>query len=164
MSETNAAYGVAPCETLRSLTGLEFFRRICDGQLPQAPIAEIMRFGMVDAREGFTAFEGTPAANFYNPIGSVHGGWFGILLDSCRGCAVQTTLEQGSGYTTVEYSINLVRAIDDRTGPVHAEGHAHRGRRLATAEGRLCDRHGRLLAHGTTTCMIMPLPQVEETG
>ena len=164
MNQTNIAYGLAAQETVRALNGLEFLQRICSGQLPQAPIFESMQCRMVEAQDGFTAIEGHPSLSHYNPIGSVHGGWFGVLLDSCMGCAVQTTLEQGVGYTTVEYSVNLVRAIDEHTGPVRAEGHVvHRGGRLATAEGRLADREGKLLAHGTTTCMIIPLPEAAKS-
>ena len=160
MSRNEVDFGVPSYETLRALSGLEFLKGICDGRLPQAPIAEILGFRMIEAEEGLTVFQGTPSLDLYNPMGSVHGGWYGTLLDSCMSCAVQTTLERGSGYTTVEYSINLVRAIHEGTGPVRAEGRiVHRGRRLATADGRILDQHGKLLAHGTTTCMVMPLTE-----
>ena len=159
MSGNDISYGVPDYEVLRSVSGLQFLKDICAGHLPQAPIAGVLGFQMVEAEEGFAAFVGTPSVDFYNPIGTVHGGWYGTLLDSCMACAVQTTLEQGTGYTTVEYSVNLVRAILEDTGPVRAEGRiVHRGRRMATAEGRMLDQAGKLLAHGTTTCMIMQLP------
>lgn len=160
MSGNDVDFGVPSYETLRALSGLELLKGICDGRLPQAPIAEILGFRMIEAEEGLTVFQGTPSLDLYNPMGSVHGGWYGTLLDSCMSCAVQTTLERGSSYTTVEYSINLVRAIHEGTGPVRAEGRiVHRGRRLATADGRILDQHGKLLAHGTTTCMVMPLTE-----
>jgi uncharacterized protein (TIGR00369 family) len=155
----NLTYGVAAYETLRSMSGLEFLSAIRDGVLPQAPIARALGFWLSEVEAGRTVFEGVPTPDAYNPIGSVHGGWYGTLLDSCMACAVQTSLEPGTGYTTVEYSVNLVRAITVATGPVRAEGTlVHRGRRMATAEGRLVDGGGKLLAHGTTTCMIIDLP------
>lgn len=149
-------FGVPPSGTIQSMSGLDFIQAICDGRLPQPPICAPLSFHMVEASEGFVVFEGTPTNALYNPLGSVHGGWYGTLLDSCMACAVQTTLARGTAYTTVEYSVNLVRAITVDTGPVRAEGRiVHRGRRLATADGRLLDLSGKLLAHGTTTCMIM---------
>lgn len=151
-------YGVASFDVVQQMSGLEFLQAICDGRLPQAPIAEHLDFYMSEAEEGLAVFVGTPTSAHYNPIGGVHGGWYGTLLDSCMACAVQTTLEKGTGYTTVEYSVNLVRGITAETGPVRAEGRiVHRGRRMATAEGRLLDTSGKLLAHGTTTCMVMAL-------
>ena len=160
MTLTKMNYGVAPYETLRSLSGLEFLKRICDGRLPQTPIADTLGFRMTEVKDGFTAFEGKPSYSFYNPLGTVHGGWYGTLIDSCMGCAVHATLEPGAGYTTMEYSVNLVRAIVEETGLVRAEGRiVHRGRRVATAEGKLLDGDGNLLAHGTTTCLIISLPE-----
>jgi uncharacterized protein (TIGR00369 family) len=85
----------------------------------------------------------------------VHGGLAATLLDSCMGLAVQSTLEKGFGQTTLEFKISLVRPITPETGPIRAEGLVMtRGRRVGTAEGRLVDGKGRLLAHGTTTCLI----------
>jgi uncharacterized protein (TIGR00369 family) len=160
MSTNEIAYGVPPYETLRTMSGLKYLQGICDGSLPQPPIANALSFRMIEVTNGTAVFVGTPSREFYNPIGSVHGGWHGALLDSCMGCAVHTTLEQGTGYTTVEYSVNLVRAIVEDTGPVRAEGRIiHRGRRLATADGRLLDQNGKLLADGTTTCMIISLTE-----
>ena len=164
MSANGTTYGVSSYETFRSMNGLEFLQGICDGSLAQAPIANPMSFKMTEVSEGAAVFEGTPTCDLYNPIGSVHGGWYGTLLDSCMACAVQSTLERGSGFTTVEYSINLVRAIYEDTGLVRAEGRlVHRGRRMATADGRLLDKNGKLLAHGTTTCMIISLPETSAT-
>lgn len=157
-TDDSSALGIAAPEIVASLSGLEFMRRIRDGHLPQAPLVVTLGFRMTGVEEGSTVFEGTPSANLYNPVGTVHGGWFGAMLDSCMGCAIHTTLEKGDAYTTVEYKVNLVRAVYADSGPVRAEGHVvHRGRRVATAEGRLVDRNGKLLAHGTTTCMIMPM-------
>lgn len=154
----SASYGVPTYDALHAKSGLDFMRAIRDGELPQAPIAKTLGFLMTEVREGEVVFTATPSAEYYNPLGGVHGGWYGTLLDSCMGCAVHTKLPQGIGYTTVEYSVNLVRAITVDTGLVRAEGRVvHGGRRMATAEGRIVDEHGKLYAHGTTTCMVMDL-------
>jgi uncharacterized protein (TIGR00369 family) len=102
-------------------------------------------------------FTGTPEWRFYNPIGSVHGGWAATLLDSALGCAIFTTLNKGDGWTTVELKVNYVRGLTKDTGPMRAEGRViHRGRTIATSEGDLKDSAGKLYAHATTTCMIFP--------
>jgi len=113
-------------------------------------------------RKGFyarpTVFAGVPKYEFYNPLGSVHGGYIAALLDSCMACAVHSTLEIGYNYATIEVKINYVRQITADTGEVHAEGKViHLGKRIATAEGRLLDSAGKLYAHGTTTCLIFAL-------
>ena len=114
------------------------------------PIAEV--------RPGFALFTMTPAFKHYNPIGTVHGGVASTLLDSCMSCAIQTHLEKGFGYTTLELKVNLVRPITEKTGPIRAEGRSlYVGRRSGTAEGKIIDASGTLLAHGTTTCMIFAL-------
>lgn len=139
-----------------ALSGLEFIEAIRDGRLPAAPIAETLDYDLVEARAGFVVFAGRPKFAFYNPIGSVHGGWFGTLLDSCMACAVQTMLPKGRGYTTLEYKINILRAATAESGLIRAEGRAiHVGRRTATAEGRMVDEAGRLYATGTTTCLVL---------
>lgn len=157
---TKLTYGVPAMEELSSRTGLEFLQAIRDGELPQAPIAEVLGLRLTEVAEGRAVFVGVPSLSYYNPIGSVHGGWYGTLLDSCMACAVQSTLAKGAAYTTAEFSVNLVRPITVETGAVAAEGRVlHAGRRVATADGRLTDANGNLLAHGTTTCMIMALPK-----
>jgi uncharacterized protein (TIGR00369 family) len=109
----------------------------------------------VAAEPGRAVFEMEPGPQHYNPIGSVHGGIALTLLDSAMGCAVHTTLEQGDRYTTLEVKTNFVRPITSDTGVIRCEGIVlHRGARVATAEGRVTDSVGRLLAHGTTTCLI----------
>ena len=103
-------------------------------------------------------FEGIPGPEHYNPIGTVHGGYTCTLLDSAMSCAVQSMCAAGMAYTTLELKVNLVRPITTETGPVRAEGSViHVGRRTGTAEGKLLDASGKLLAHGTTTCLIFPL-------
>jgi uncharacterized protein (TIGR00369 family) len=139
-------------------SGIDLLQRMVRGELPQPPIAELLGFRLVEAEPGKAAFEFDPAEYHYNPIGVVHGGMAGMLLDSAMGCSVHTTLPPKTGYTTLEYKINLVRPITMNTGTMRIEGRlVHGGRRAATAEGRVIDRDGKLYAHGTTTCMIIPL-------
>lgn len=140
------------------MSGLAFMEGIRDGTYPQAPLAAVLGFRLTEVEMGRVVFAGVPSAAYYNPIGTVHGGWSGVLLDSCMGCAVHSTVALGEGYTTLEYKVNFVKAITERTGPVRAEGAVtSRGRRIATAEGRLVDAKGTLLALGTTTCLIFPI-------
>ena len=141
------------------LTGLEHLQGIADGTLPPAPISETLGFELVEAEPGRALFAATPTEAHYNPIGSVHGGFAATLLDSAMGCAVQTELRAGVGYSTLELSVNLVRPITADTGRVLVEGRSiHVGRRTATAEARLVQEStGKLLAHGTTTCLVTDL-------
>ena len=146
-------------EAIRGLSGLEQMRRIASGEFPGAPIAGLIGYGLVEVEEGRVVFEGTPRFDLYNPLGSVHGGWFGVLLDSCMGCAVHSALPTGRSYTTLEYKVNILRAATAETGAIRAEGRAvHVGRRTATAEGRMVDADGRLYATGTTTCLVFEIP------
>ena len=138
------------------LSGLDLMRGIMDGSIPPPPIATLMGFAPVEIEAGHVVFAATPGPQHYSPIGAVHGGFAATLLDTVMGCAVHTGLEAGAGYTTVELSLNYVRPITVDTGPVRAEGSVvHLGARLATAEGRLAGEDGRLLAHGTTTIMVL---------
>ncbi len=143
---------------MRALSGLAFMRGVMDGTLPAAPIAKTLDYSLIEVSEGRAVFAGVPGFASYNPIGSVHGGWFGTLLDSCMACAVQTMLPAGKGYTTLEYKINILRAATVNTGMIRAEGTAiHVGRRTATAEGRMIDEAGKIYATSTTTCLILDL-------
>lgn len=139
-----------------SLTGLQQLQAIVDGGAPAAPIQHLLSFDLAEVGEGRAVFLCTPTAAMRNPMGSVHGGIAMTLLDSAAGAAVHTTLAAGQGYATLETKVNLVRAITPDTGEVRAEGEVvHRGARVATAEGRLTDRAGALLAHATSTCLIL---------
>ena len=158
MPETLTSYGVTPLDDVKQMSGLEFIQALAAGRLPAPPIARMIGFTLAEASPGFACFTCTPSFEHYNPIGSVHGGLAGTLLDSCMSCAIQTTLDKGFGYTTLEYRVHLVRGMTDKTGPIRAEGRVvHGGKRIATAEGKLIDAQGRLYAHGTATCMIFPL-------
>ena len=150
-------YGVVAPDVLKSYDGLGFLKAIIDGTVPNPPISELMGFHLVEAEQGRAVFEGVPEFHHYNPIGTVHGGFAATLLDSALGCAIFSTIAKGDTWTTLELKFNLVRPITKDTGPVRAEGRiVHRGRTLATSEGDLKDRAGKLYAHATTTCMIFP--------
>src|SRR4051812_36010341 len=155
---SNAGFGVVPLDVVKTMTGLELLRAVIAGKLPAPPIAKVLDFTLVEVEHGRALFEGTPRFEFYNPLGSVHGGYAATLLDSCMGCAVHTTMDKGMGYTTLEFKINFVRALTGDIGKVRAEGRLlYGGRRSATAEGKLTDSSGKLLAHATTTCLVFPL-------
>jgi len=138
------------------MSGIDFLRKMFAGELPHATMMQQVGFTRGSAEPGLVVFQAMPGPQHYNPIGSVHGGFTATLLDSAMGCAVQSMLPAGTIYTTLEFKISLVRAITKETGEVRAEGRAlNVGRRVGTAEGRLLDSQGRLLAHGTTTCLVM---------
>ena len=140
----------------RELSGIDYVRAIFSGELPPPPISVLMGFRGVEVEPGRAVFEMEPGPQHYNPIGSVHGGVALTLLDSAMGCAIHTLLEQGVGYTTIEVKTNFVRPILADTGVIRCEGTVlHAGSRVATAEGKLTDPAGKLLAHGTTTCLIL---------
>jgi uncharacterized protein (TIGR00369 family) len=143
-------------EAARRMSGIEFLQAIRDGRLPPAPIAELIGMRLAEVEPGHAVFEVTPAEQHYNPIGVVHGGLALTLLDSAMSCSVQTQIRAGSGYTTLELKVNLVRAITSTTGRLRAIGKLlHAGKSTATAEGRLVDASGKLYAHGVTTCIIL---------
>jgi uncharacterized protein (TIGR00369 family) len=150
-------YGVVSPDILKSYDGLGFLQAIIAGTAPNPPISGLLNFHLVEVENGRAVFEGIPEFRHYNPIGSVHGGFAATLLDSALGCAVHTTLPAGVGYSTLELSVNLVRGITPATGAVLAEGRiVHAGRRTATAEAKLyAEDGGALLAHATTTCLIL---------
>ena len=148
---------------MRTLTGLELMQRMFAGELPSAPISGLMGMHGGEAGSGFTVFKALPGGQHYNPSGSVHGGFAATVLDTCLGCAVHTTLAAGIGYTTIDLNITYLRAMTEHTGEVTARGEViTSGRRIATARGTLVDSEGRLLATGTTSCLVFPL--VEPKG
>ncbi len=152
-----ATGGVVTLETMLSHTGLEFLSATIAGTIPQAPMAVTLGFRLAEVSAGRAVFEGLPEFRLYNPIGSVHGGFAASMLDSALGCAIFSTLAKGETWTTLELKLNFVRPMSEDTGPVRAEGRViHRGRTVATSEGTLTDRAGKLYAHATTTCMIFP--------
>ena len=150
-----AAAGYARADQLAGCSGMEILQGIFAGELPRPPIGDTLDFVPIRVEPGMAVFQGRPQLKHYNPLGSVHGGWFATLLDSALGCAVHSTLPAGKGYTTLELKLNIVRALTDAVPLVRAEGKMiHAGRQVATAEARLVGPDGKLYAHATTTCLI----------
>ena len=148
-------YGTVGADRQKQMSGLEFVQGLADGTLPLNTIARTLGYDVTEAAHGRVVVTAQPTGAHLNPAGTVHGGLAATLLDSAMGLAIQSTLEKGVGQTTLEFKISLVRPITPDTGPIRAEGTVmSRGRRVGTAEGRLTDGAGRLLAHGTTTCLI----------
>ncbi len=149
-------FGVVDRNIAASESGHAYLMKLLDGTHPAPPFSEVCDAWLVEVGEGRVVFEARPSARFYNPMGTVHGGWISTVLDSAMGCAVQSVLKAGQAYTTVELKTNFVRPLLEQTGMVRCEGKiVHSGGRLATAEGRLIDGAGKLIAHGSETCMIM---------
>ena len=158
-----AGPGYARPDQVNGRTGLEMFEAIFAGELPRPPIGDTLDFVPIRIEAGLAVFQGRPQIRHYNPLGTVHGGWFATLLDSAVGCAVHSTLPAGKAYTTLELKLNIVRALTEAVPLVRAEGKLiHAGRQVATAEGRLFGPDGKLYAHATTTCLIFE--QTEPRG
>ena len=155
VSPMSRIYGTVSAERQKQMSGLDFVRGLVDGTLPLNTIAQTLGYDVSEVENGRVVVTAIPNGIHLNPAGTVHGGFAATLLDSCMGLAVQSTLEQGVGQTTLEFKISLLRPITPETGAIKAEGIVlSRGRRVGTAEGRITDDKGRLLAHGTTTCLI----------
>jgi uncharacterized protein (TIGR00369 family) len=155
MNSISKTYGTVGAERRKEMSGLEFVQGLADGTLPLNTIARTLGYDVTEAVSGRVVITAEPNDNLLNPGGTVHGGFSATLLDSCMGLAIQSTLEKGIGSTTLEFKISLVRPITPETGRIRAEGMVlSSGRRVGTAEGRITDGNGRLLAHGTTTCLI----------
>jgi uncharacterized protein (TIGR00369 family) len=145
-------------EAVARLAGLDMLGGILSGRLPAPSITRTVGFRLAEVAAGRVVFEGTPGEAHLNPDGGVHGGWYGILLDSCMGCAVHSLLPAGRGYTTLEYKVNIIRPARPGDGPLRAVGEVeHVGRRTGVASGRIEDAAGRLYARGTTTCLVFDL-------
>ena len=150
-------YGTVGSEQQKAMSGLEFVKGLASGVLPLNTIAQTLGYDVTEAEDGRVVITVDPTDAHLNPWGTVHGGLAATILDSCMGLAIQSTLDKGIGSTTLEFKISLVRAITPETGQIRAEGKVlNCGRRVGTAEGRITDTKGRLLAHGTTTCLIFP--------
>jgi uncharacterized protein (TIGR00369 family) len=150
-------YGTVSPEQQKAMSGLEFVKGLASGALPLNTLAQTLGYDVVEAESGHVAITLDPTGAHLNPWGTVHGGLTATLLDSCMGLAIQSMLDKGISSTTLEFKISLVRAITLETGQIRAEGKVlNCGRRIGTAEGRVTDAKDRLLAHGTTTCLILP--------
>jgi uncharacterized protein (TIGR00369 family) len=148
-------FGVATREQMGALTGRQFLQAIIDGRLPAPTIAKTLSFKPVEVGDGFAVFEGEPGQDLLNPLGSVHGGWALALIESATAAAVHSTLPAGASFATIETKGNFSRLILADTGKVRAEGRlVNAGRTIVSAEARIVDGRGRLLAHGTSTVMV----------
>ncbi|MDR7332547.1 PaaI family thioesterase [Roseateles asaccharophilus] len=151
--------GLASPAMLAGKNGLQQMQAMLQGLAPPPPISETLDFVLISVADGEAIFQGRPQFKHYNPLGSVHGGWFATLLDSALGCSVHTTLPIGRAYTTLEFKVNLVRALTDKVPLVRAVGRVvHRGRQVTTSEAQLVGHDGKLYAHASTTCLLFDLP------
>jgi uncharacterized protein (TIGR00369 family) len=156
MQPTRFRYGLSTPAELAGKTGKEILQAIIDGKLPQAPISETMSFWITEVGDGFAVFEGEPGQHLLNPMGGVHGGWALTLIDSVGACAGHSLLPEGSGYTTIETKGNFARPITKNTGRVRAEARViAQGRQVISSEAKVLDRDGKVLAHGTTTILVL---------
>ena len=159
LRQRRIVYGLATREQVAGKSGLELFKAMIAGELPAPPISQTLDFILVEAEHGRVVFQGRPGFAHYNPMGTVHGGWFATLLDSALGCAVASILPAGKAYTTAELKVNIVRPLSDKVPFVRADGRViHGGNRMATADARLTGPDGKLYAHGSTTCFIFDAP------
>lgn len=156
MSRPERSVGVlAPAEAAK-LSGIDFLQGLRDGKYPAPPFSATADIWIDACDVGRVVFTALPSERFYNPLGVVHGGWISTLLDSAMGCAVFSSLDAGMRYTTIELKTVFVRPVVEQTGKLRCEALLlHGGRRVASAEGKVFDTAGRLVAHGSTTCLVM---------
>ena len=141
---------------MAALDGLEALRRMVAGEVPYPPIADTIGMRLLEVEPGRVVWEGEPGEHLYNPIGTVHAGFATTLLDSAMGTAFVSVAEAGTRWTTLELKANFTRPITADTGPVRCTGTVvHRGRTVVTTEARLEDAEGRLLAHATSTILVL---------
>ncbi|WP_108483188.1 PaaI family thioesterase [Oceaniglobus ichthyenteri] len=142
-----------------SMSGMAFMEAVRDGRQAGPPIGRLMNCRVSEVDPGRVVFTGTPGFDHMNPVGGIHGGWYGTVLDSCMGCAVMTKVAQGSIYTTLEYKININRAIPAGTDILATGWVVHAGRSTAVAHGEIRNaKDDTLYASGSTTCLIMAIP------
>ena len=148
-------YGLPNPADVAGMTGRQMLQAMIEGKIPAPPIAQTLTFWLVEVGDGTCVFEGETGPHLLNPLGGVHGGWALTLIDSAAGCAGHTLLPAGVGYASVETKANFTRPIKHDTGRVRAEGRVvGRGRQIMSAEARILDADGRILAHGTSTLMV----------
>ena len=137
------------------MTGLEYLERVVDGRIPHPSMALTLGFRLTEVEDGRAVITGETSADYCNPNGSIHGSWAAAVLDSCMGSSVHSTLADGIGFTVIEFKIDFVRPITVATGTVTAEGRVvNAGKRIGIADGIARDAEGRILARGTSTCLI----------
>lgn len=158
-SNREQVFGVVPSTVAGGMAGLAFLQGMLNRTFPAPPFTQTTDIWLTEAESGRVVFEATPAERFYNPLGTVHGGWISALLDSAMGCAVHSMLQPGEIYTTVDMAVSFVRPVFAGAGKLRCEGKIiHSGKRIATADGRVWDVGGKLVAHGSETCLILGLP------
>lgn len=141
---------------LLSMSGLDFMRGILEGRISGPPMADVMNYRLETVEEGHVVFRGTPRFDYLNPMGTVHGGWYGTLLDSAMGCAVMTKLPRGRAYTTLEYKVNITRPIPEGMEILAEATAQHVGRSTGVANGEIRGAEdGKLYATGSTTCIVI---------
>ncbi len=156
MINSHTETGIVPSEVAASMTGIDFLAALRDGRLVRPPFSETTDIHPIEIERGRIVFEGTPSERFYNPMGTVHGGWIVTLIDTAMACAIQSMLAAGQTYTTLELKTNFVRPVFSATGALRCEGIALSvGGRIGSSEGKVFDKEGNLVAHGTETCLIM---------
>ncbi|MEL6372545.1 MAG: PaaI family thioesterase [Pseudomonadota bacterium] len=155
----NVTFGTVPAAQASAMSGLAFMRAMLDGTLPHPTICAAMNFRLIEVEPGRVVFAGAPTPQMLNPLAGVHGGVHATLLDSCMACASHTTLEPGELYTTLEMKVSYVRGVTAQSGRLIATGTVlHRGRQIITSEGRLETEEGKLVAHGSETCLVLKAP------
>jgi uncharacterized protein (TIGR00369 family) len=153
-AKADAAVKLPPA---RTGTGLDFLRRIIAGEFPNVPIGDTLNFRITEVESGRIVLVGNPDVRSYNLLGSVHGGWAASILDTAMALAAMSALDENNRHTTLDIRINYLRPITLETGEVRAEGTLIQGgRRVAYCEGKLTDAAGKLLCHGTSSCLIFP--------
>jgi uncharacterized protein (TIGR00369 family) len=156
LAASSFVYGLPNPSEVAGMTGRELLRAMIDRKIPAPPIARTLNFWIVEVGDGSVVFEGETKPDFLSPLGTVHGGWALTLIDTVTGVAGHTLLPANVGYATVETKANFTRVIRADTGRVRAEGRVvTRGRQIMTAEGRILDSEGRVLAHGTSTLIVL---------
>ena len=147
-------------ETRRSMSGIDFFRKLVKGEVEPPPFLALLNIRLVEVEEGHVVFAAETEERFYNGTGVAHGGFAATLLDSALGCAINSMMPAGRRFTTLELKVNLTRPLTREVGPLRCEATVvHVGGRTATSEGRITDRNGKLYAHGTTTCIVVEPPR-----
>lgn len=156
MASSPRRFGVATPDQIAGMTGREMLEAMIAGLFPAPPIARLMGIWLSEVGDGTATFEGEPSADLLNPLGTIHGGWALTLIDSAGGCAAHSTLAPGFGYTTIETKANFARPIAPDSGVIRAEGRVvTAGRRIIATEVRMTDSRGRIVAHGTSTLMVL---------
>jgi uncharacterized protein (TIGR00369 family) len=142
-----------------TMPGIDYLQGMIDGEIPAPPIVGLMNMTLVEVGPGTATFTCLPDESHYNPIGTVHGGFVCTVLDSAAGCAVQTTLPAGTGYTSLEIKVSYLRGVSAATGELTVVGTVVKpGSRVAFAEAVVTDREGRVVATASSTLLVFPIP------